>query len=163
MRKTVGPYHVDLATNRNNKAFFLGVCPSALLALSSFRLHSFTPFQSNYNEAGPLYERSVDILLKALGPDHAAVATALNNRARVLESQVRAVRMFQRLLNPHLFVVQVAGEGSLTVTHPALQDKYDKADPWYIWAIDIAEHTPRLEGLPDGSATGGCCPSVYRD
>ena len=50
------------------------------------------PCQGKYDEAGPLYERSLAIREKALGPDHLDVATALNNRAGLLRVQVRAVR-----------------------------------------------------------------------
>lgn len=53
--------------------------------------------QGKYEEAGPLYERSLAIREKALGPDHPAVATALNNRALLLNSQVRATRFFQEV------------------------------------------------------------------
>ena len=51
--------------------------------------------QGNYDEAGRLYERSLAIREKALGPDHPAVATTLNNRAGLLEAQVRAVKICQ--------------------------------------------------------------------
>ena len=51
--------------------------------------------QGKYAEAEPLYERSQAILEKALGPEHPAVAVELNNRAGLLESQVRAVINFQ--------------------------------------------------------------------
>ena len=45
-------------------------------------------------EAEPLYERSQAIQEKALGPEHPDVAQSLNNRAGLLESQVRAVTNF---------------------------------------------------------------------
>lgn len=60
--------------------------------------HCRTPFpshhqptlvtQGNLEEAKPLYERSLAIDEKALGPDHPAVATDLNTLARLLQSQV---------------------------------------------------------------------------
>ena len=40
--------------------------------------------QGKFDEAGPLYERSLVIHEKVYGPDHPAVATALNNRAGLL-------------------------------------------------------------------------------
>lgn len=55
--------------------------------------------QGKYEEAEPLYERSLAIREKALGPDHPAVATALNNRALLLEEQVRAIRVFHGWLS----------------------------------------------------------------
>lgn len=48
--------------------------------------------QGKYDEAGPLYERSLAIREKAVGPDHPDVATALSNRAGLLRVQVRFVR-----------------------------------------------------------------------
>ena len=46
--------------------------------------------QGKYAEAEPLYKRLQAIREKALGPEHPAVAAVLNNRAGLLESQVRA-------------------------------------------------------------------------
>ena len=51
--------------------------------------------QGKYEEAGPLYDRSLAIREKVYGPDHPAVATALNNRAALLQKQVRATRIFE--------------------------------------------------------------------
>ncbi|CAM9762259.1 unnamed protein product [Ectocarpus sp. 8 AP-2014] len=48
--------------------------------------------QGKYAEAEPLYERSQAIQEKVLGPEHPDVATSLNNRAWLLESQVRHKR-----------------------------------------------------------------------
>ena len=50
--------------------------------------------QGKYAEAGPLYERSLAIREKVLGPDHPDVATSLNNLAIGLYYQVRAVRVW---------------------------------------------------------------------
>lgn len=58
-------------------------------------LPSVTPGSSNqgrYAEAEPLYERSQAIREKILGPEHPDVATSLNNRAILLQRQVRAER-----------------------------------------------------------------------
>ena len=44
--------------------------------------------QGKYAEADPLYKRTQEIWEKSLGRDHLNVATILNNRARLLESQV---------------------------------------------------------------------------
>ena len=51
--------------------------------------------QGKYAEAEPRYERATEIWEKALGPDDPKVAAVLNNRAVLLTSQVRTVRIFQ--------------------------------------------------------------------
>ncbi|CAN0192932.1 unnamed protein product, partial [Ectocarpus sp. 12 AP-2014] len=48
-----------------------------------------TAFQGKYEEAEPLYKRSLAIDEKVYGPDHPEVATDLNNWAALLEAQVR--------------------------------------------------------------------------
>lgn len=50
--------------------------------------------QGKYAEAEPLYEKCQVIQEKALGPEHPELAATLNNRAGVLEAQVRADRGF---------------------------------------------------------------------
>lgn len=65
-------------------AWLLSICFSAFCA------HSFVTFQGNYEEAEPLYERSLAIDEQVHGPDSPEVASGLNNRALLLESQVRA-------------------------------------------------------------------------
>ena len=50
--------------------------------------------QGKCAEAVPLNERATEIWMKALGPEHPTVATALNNRAALLRAQVRATRIF---------------------------------------------------------------------
>lgn len=59
--------------------------------LDHIPLTFFITFQGKYDEAGPLYERSLAIREKALGPNHPAVAKALNNWAVLLERQVRPI------------------------------------------------------------------------
>ncbi|CAN0593107.1 unnamed protein product, partial [Laminaria digitata] len=44
--------------------------------------------QGNYAEAGPLYERSLAVREKALGPEHPSVAESLNNLALLLQTHV---------------------------------------------------------------------------
>ena len=44
--------------------------------------------QGNYAEAEPLYQRSLAINERALGPHHPGVAISLNNLAEFLHSQV---------------------------------------------------------------------------
>ena len=73
------------------------VCSSANLhAISTvFVSECLATFQGRLDEAGPLFERSLAILEKVLGPDHPGVAMALNNWAELLKAQVRAVMVFQ--------------------------------------------------------------------
>ena len=51
--------------------------------------------QGKYAEADFLYKRATEIWEKALGPDDLKMAAVLNNRAVLLKSQVRAVRIFR--------------------------------------------------------------------
>lgn len=53
--------------------------------------------QGKNEAAGPLYDRSLAIREKALGPDHPAVAESLHNRAVLLSNEVRAVRKLQEI------------------------------------------------------------------
>ena len=52
-------------------------------------------FQGRLDEADPLFERSLAIREKVLGPDHSDVAQSLNNQALLLQARVRAVMAFQ--------------------------------------------------------------------
>ena len=55
---------------------------------------SLLAMQGKYAEAEPLYQRSQAIREKVLGLEHPDVAQSLNNRAGLLESQVRIVKKF---------------------------------------------------------------------
>ena len=44
-------------------------------------IHTLHHIQGNYDEAGQLFERSLAIREKVLGPDHPDVPQSLNNRA----------------------------------------------------------------------------------
>lgn len=54
--------------------------------------------QCNYDEADPLYLRALEINKEALGPDHPDVAMTLNNRAMLLEEQVKTARRFLKAI-----------------------------------------------------------------
>ncbi len=57
--------------------------------------------QGRYAEAEPLYQRSLAIVEKALGPEHPHVATSLNNLARLYRDQghyAEAEPLYQRSL-----------------------------------------------------------------
>lgn len=51
--------------------------------------------QGECDKAAELYERSLAIREKTLGPDHHGLAPALNNLAMLLKKQVEAVGSFQ--------------------------------------------------------------------
>ena len=61
-------------------------CPTYAAALT--RTTDLVAAQGHYEDAKPLYERSLALLEKALGPDHPDVAASLNNLAGLLNSQV---------------------------------------------------------------------------
>ncbi|CAB1107477.1 unnamed protein product [Ectocarpus sp. CCAP 1310/34] len=79
-----------------------------------------TVSQGKYAEAEPLYERWQAIFETALGPEHPNVATALNNRAGLLEDQRR-----QTNFSPPLPVT--------------FQGKYEEAEPLYMLSLAIDE------------------------
>ena len=88
------PEHLDLAVWLNNRAMLLREIFLRIQCLHHNQ-YIFITFQGKLDAAGPLYDRSLAIRKKALGPDHPAVATVLNNRAGLLASQVRAVTILQ--------------------------------------------------------------------
>ena len=49
----------------------------------------YTTGQGKYADAEPLYERCQAIEEKVLGPEHPSLAITLNNRAGLLQAQVR--------------------------------------------------------------------------
>ncbi len=85
----LGPEHPDVGLSLNNLAFLYQT-------------------QGRYDEAGPLYQRSLSITEKAFGPEHPAVATMLENYASLLremdrhaeadklQERVRAIRAIAR-------------------------------------------------------------------
>ncbi|CAM9826703.1 unnamed protein product, partial [Choristocarpus tenellus] len=59
------------------------------------------PLQGNYEQADPLYQRSLAIREKVLGPEHLDVAFSLDNRAGLLKAQgyfMQADPLYQRSL-----------------------------------------------------------------
>jgi tetratricopeptide (TPR) repeat protein len=68
--KALAPDDPDVATNLNNLA-------------GLYRAHG------RYDDAEPLYKRSLAIFEKALGPDHRDVATSLDNLAALYRAQSR--------------------------------------------------------------------------
>ncbi|CAN0300146.1 unnamed protein product, partial [Scytosiphon promiscuus] len=130
LETTVGSIHPDLASCLNNLAMMLEAqasterCPLVLLSVAratrgktlgsdhpdvSSRLthrdpcllYVFVTIQGKQEEAERLYERSLAIREKVLGPDHPAVAEALDNLAGLLNVQGRynkANSLFRRSL-----------------------------------------------------------------
>ncbi len=100
-----------------------------------------------YEEAQPLYQRSLGISEKVLGPDHPEVATTLNNLASLHESQGRyeeAEPLYQRSL--------AISEKALGPDHPEVattlnnlaglyksQGRYGEAEPLYQRSLAIKE------------------------
>ena len=100
-----------------------------------------------YEEAEPLYQRSLAIEEKALGPDHPDVATTLNNLARLYKSRGRyeeAEPLYQRSL--------AITEKALGPDHPSVaitlnnlaelyksQGRYEEAEPLYQRSLAITE------------------------
>lgn len=59
-----------------------------ILAAITFCFSRFRRTQGKYEEAEPLFERSLAIREKVLGPYHPAVAESLNDQAVLLSKQV---------------------------------------------------------------------------
>ena len=103
--------------------------------------------EGKYAEAEQLYERSLAILEKALGPEHPDVATSLNNLAVLCEMQgkyARAESLYERSL--------AIREKALGPEHPDVatslnnvgllyqsQEKYAEAEPLLKRALEILE------------------------
>ena len=105
-------------------------------------------FQGKYDQAEPLYKRSLAIDEKVYGPDHPEVATDLNNWAGLLEAQVRAKRCFQMLLEGNLernvfsqFLIGLVLNNDPATPSTVFQGKYEEADPLYLRAVAIGEKT----------------------
>lgn len=63
--------------------------------------------QRKFQDAEPLYERSLAIDEKVYGPDHPEVATDLNNWAALYEVQVRAKMYFFGGLHMRCWIVSM--------------------------------------------------------
>ncbi|CAN0587929.1 unnamed protein product, partial [Ectocarpus sp. 12 AP-2014] len=76
--------------------------------------------QGNYPEAVSLNERATEIWVKTVGPEHPTVATALNNRARLLLSNCPSAFGYSGRDNTPfaLFLVSRANTTKLTLYTP---------------------------------------------
>jgi tetratricopeptide (TPR) repeat protein len=106
-------------------------------------------FQSKYEQAEPLYKRSLEISEKTLGKDHPSVATTLNNLAELYQAQgkyAEAEPLYKRSLE--------ISEKTLGKDHPDVaatlnnlaelyqaQGKYAEAAPLYKRSLEIYEKT----------------------
>jgi tetratricopeptide (TPR) repeat protein len=109
--------------------------------------------QRQYAKAEPLYERSLAIREKALGPEHPTVAKSLNNLAALYDSQGqygKAEPLYQRSLG--------VSEKALGPEHPDVatslnnlaelyyvQGQYAKAEPLFQRSLAIREKAPGPE------------------
>ncbi len=114
-----------------------------LMARSGYYLHH----RAAYDLAEPLYQRTLSIFEKALGPDHPSVGTSLNNLAGLYRAQGKydlAEPLYQRSLSIR--------EKALGPDHPDVgqslnnlaglyraQGKYDLAEPLYQRTLSIFE------------------------
>ena len=80
------------------------------------KLGSYLDDRGLYEEAEPLYQRSLAIKEKALGPDHPSVAITLNNLAGLYQSQGRYARIFD--LAPLTARVYTLTRRSATISPP---------------------------------------------
>ena len=132
------------------QAFRLGAV-QALESLESARVFgksaSYLWAQGRYEEAEPLFQRSLEIKEKALGGDHPDLATTLNNLALLYSDQGRyeeAEPLYQRSLEIY--------EKALGDDHPDLgrtlsnlaqlyrvQGRYEEAEPLHQRSLEIYE------------------------
>eukprot|EP00752_Nemacystus_decipiens_P005303 g4810.t1 len=117
--------------------------PSAYREISTI----FLQREGKYDDAKLLYERSLAIREKVLGPDHPDVASILNNVALLLKSQgnyddakplyERSLAIRERVLGPdHPDVASILNNVALLLES---QGKYDDAKPLYECSFAIRE------------------------
>ena len=126
--------------------------------------------RAQYEEAKPLYQRTIAIDEETLGPEHPGLATDLNNLALLYQDQGKyeeAEPLYQRAI--------AIGEKTLGPEHPNLatwlnnlallyqhQGKYEEAEPFYQRAIAIGEKTLGLEH-PDLAIRLNNLATLYQD
>ena len=141
--------------------------PMWLTSLNNLALLYYA--QGKYAEAEPLYQRSLAIWEKALGPEHPDVATSLNNLAALYRAQgkyAEAEPLYQRAL--------AIREKTLGPEHPDVatslnnlaelyytQGKYAEAEPLYqrslaIWEKALGPEHPDVAHEPQ--QPGGALP-----
>ncbi|MGK7874280.1 MAG: tetratricopeptide repeat protein [Xenococcaceae cyanobacterium] len=103
--------------------------------------------QGNYTEAEPLYQRSLAIREKVLGPEHPDVALSLNNLAGLYFSQgnyteaeplyQRSLAIRQKVLGPEHQLVATSLNNLAALYQ--VQGKYTEAEPLYQRSLAIRE------------------------
>ena len=137
-------------------------------ALSLNGLASLYYSQGKYNEAEPLYQRSLSITEKQLGENHPEVATSLNNLAGLYKDQGKyneAEPLYRRSLS--------IMENQLGESHPAVatilnnlavlyltQGKYNKTEPFCMRSLSIYEKQLG-ENHPDVAASLNNLAALY--
>jgi tetratricopeptide (TPR) repeat protein len=122
-----------------------------------------------FTEVGPLYQRSLAIREKALGPEHPAVATSLNNLAELYRNQgryaeaeplyQRSLAILEKALGPdHLNVATSLNNLALLYNN---QWRYAEAEPLYQRSLAIREEALGSEH-PDVAASLNNLAELYR-
>ena len=103
--------------------------------------------RARYVEAGPLFQRSLTIREKVLGPEHPDVATSLNNLAALYRAQgkyeeaeplyQRSLTILEKVLGPEHPNVATS-LNNLALLYDA-QGKYEEAEPLYQRSLTIRE------------------------
>ena len=128
------------------------------MATSLNNLAALYDAQGKYEEAEPLYQRSLTIREKVLGPEHPDVATSLNNLAALYDAQGKyeeAEPLYQRSLTIREKVLgpehpDVANSlNNLAALYDA-QGKYEEAEPLYQRSLTIREKVLGPEGHQPG-------------
>ena len=100
------------------------------------------PIQGKLAEADPLNLRAIEIGEKVFGPEHSDLAVWLNNRARLLKAQVRALRIFRdKACGANDLEDFLGGDLPRTSTNAllVLQGKLSEAEPLYKRLQEIFE------------------------
>ncbi|CAM9793335.1 unnamed protein product, partial [Ectocarpus fasciculatus] len=166
--KIYGPDHPNVATTINNRAGLLecqvkpaefctpqqiirskapGLEHPDVAHVTTMNLAFPITFQGNYEEAGPLYLRSLAIYEKMYGSDHPAVAASLSNLAGSLRTQgkyaeaeslyERSQAIKEKALGPeHADVATIINNRAGLLR---AQGKYEEAQPLYIRSLAIDE------------------------
>eukprot|EP00633_Aureoumbra_lagunensis_P002866 CAMPEP_0197302774 /NCGR_PEP_ID=MMETSP0890-20130614/51260_1 /TAXON_ID=44058 ORGANISM="Aureoumbra lagunensis, Strain CCMP1510" /NCGR_SAMPLE_ID=MMETSP0890 /ASSEMBLY_ACC=CAM_ASM_000533 /LENGTH=633 /DNA_ID=CAMNT_0042782465 /DNA_START=287 /DNA_END=2188 /DNA_ORIENTATION=+ len=149
--KVHGPNHPEVATGLNNLALEIGektLGPNHPdVAFSLNNLAELLKNQGKYDEAKPLYERSIKVREQKLGPNHPDVATPLSNLAELLKDQgkydeakqlyERALEISEKTYGPNHQDLATTLNNLAWVLQA--QGKYDEAEQHYQRALKINE------------------------
>jgi tetratricopeptide (TPR) repeat protein len=121
--------------------------PSDFLAENLNNLALLYFAQGKYEEAEPLYLRSLAILEKQLGENHPNVATSLNNLAALYKTQEKYKEAEPLYLRSLAILEKQLGENHPDVATSLnnlailyrVQGKYEEAEPLYLRSLSIRE------------------------